>query len=419
MSDPDSGLIPTADKISRLEPFKYRDFRLLWFGAMFSFFGSWIQSVAQGWLVYDLTRDEQKLVFVAFAGMLPVSLVGPLAGALVDRFDKRKTLVACQSVFGINALLLAYFIYSRQVEYWHILVVAVLNGFASALEMPTRQSLISAVVPKPVLSTAVPLQALTFNLSRVMGPAIGGILLKSFGAFSCYLANGLSYLGLIVAVLVMRADLSASKAEPQPIYDLLTEGLHYTFREARLRMLFLMETTVSVFGLAYIPLIPAFAEEVLKLGKDLGQIYVAIGVGSISGLLTIIYISQKPWKSVIVRLAMTSIGVALVALSFAKTREVAYPLFAVLGFSTVVQFNTTNTLFQLIAPPNLRGRALAMHIWALSGSAPIALPLFGWLAHQFSVGMAVLVGGTAVVLGATFGWLSKTDLGHDPLTEAN
>lgn len=417
MSDPDSGVATAPEKVSRLEPFKYRDFRLLWFGAMFSFFGSWIQSVAQGWLVYDLTRDEQKLVFVAFAGMLPVSLVGPLAGALVDRLDKRKTLVSCQAVFGINALFLAYAIYSRQVEYWHILVVAVINGFASALEMPTRQSLISAVVPKPVISTAVPLQALTFNLSRVMGPAIGGILLKGFGAFACYFANGLSYLGLIIAVLVMKADLSASKAEPQPIYDLLTEGLHYTFRESRLRMLFLMETTVSVFGLAYIPLIPAFAEEVLRLGKDLGQIYVAIGIGSISGLLTIIYISQKPWKSVIVRLAMTSIGIALIGLSFAKTREVAYPLFSVLGFSTVVQFNTTNTLFQLIAPPNLRGRALAMHIWALSGSAPIALPLFGWLAHQFSVAIAVLVGGTAVVLGATAGWLSKTDLGHDPLTE--
>lgn len=394
-----------------LRAFRHRDFRLLWTGAFVSFTGSWIQNVAQGWLVYDLTRSEAKLAFVTFCGMAPVALFGIFAGTLADTLNRRVVLCTAQATFGLAALLLAYASWAGFIEYWHIVVVACVLGLVSAIEIPTRQSILSSVVPEEDLPAAVPVNALTFNSARLVGPAIGGFLLAKFGVPTCYLINGVSYLAIILAVAGIRADLRAKPREPEPIADLLLAGMRYTFHDIRLKTLFLMEATVSFFGLFYIALMPAITREMLGLGKTgLGNAMTSMGVGAVLGLLSVARFSHLPIKALLTRSAMTVIGLCLLGLSFVRTEWLAFPLLAVLGGAGVVQFNTTNTLFQLLSPAHLRGRVIAMHVWALSGLSPFGALLFGWLASTAGLQNALATGGACVMGGAALAWVYRSRL---------
>ncbi|KAA0240036.1 MAG: MFS transporter [Armatimonadetes bacterium] len=388
--------------------FRHRDFRLLWSGALFSFVGSWVQNVAQSWLIYELTHSEALLGLVAFCQSAPVSLLGPIAGALADMFDKRKVLVGCQLGFAAGALYLAAAVYWGFIEYWHILIVATFSGLIATIEQPTRQTTVSRVVPQEELPSALPLQALTFNLARVVGPAIGGILLASFGAQLCYLINGLSYTALILAVLAIRSDLSASQREPQPVLDLLTEGVKYVFSHPRLKLLFLMETIVAVFGLPYIALMPAIAKDMLGLdARGLGISMSMIGLGAVTSLFLLAHFTGAKQRPLIVRYAMTAMGLGVLALSFATNPWLGYPTLFLVGMAAVAQFNSTNVLFQVIAPERLRGRVLSMHIWALAGFGPMGTLLFGYIANRFSIPLSLQIGGAIVVLGAIWGWASQ------------
>ena len=394
-----------------LRAFRIPDFRLLWTGAFLSFMGTWIQSVAQGWLVYDITRDESKLAWVSFCGMIPMALLGPITGSFIDTWNRRRILVASQIIYGVNALFLASAVYFHFVSYWLIIGVALCNGVVNCFETPTRQSLVGSIVPPEDIPAAVPVNAMTFNLSRVIGPAVGGVLLAWFGAQLCYFLNGLSYLALVFAVLGIRADISAKSARKEPIRDLVMEGLKYTFRDDRLRTLFFMECTTSMFGLSYMALMPAIAKTMLGLDKKgLGMAMTFIGFGTMTGLLLLMAYSSKPIKSLLVRTAMTTFSISLIALSFARSPWIAFPLLSLTGGSAVMQFNLTNTMFQMIAPDHLRGRVITMHIWALSGAGPLLLPFFGWLARQAGLPIALQVAGFVVLGGAILAWMHRDRL---------
>ncbi|HZH97528.1 MAG TPA: MFS transporter, partial [Fimbriimonadaceae bacterium] len=365
-----------------MRAFQHRDFRLLWIGAFLSFVGSWIQNVAQGWLVYELTHDKAKLAIVTFCQMAPVSVFGPFAGAFADTFNKRKLLVFAQSVFALGAIYLMLATHYGFVRYEHILVVALIFGLTGCIEMPARQSVVSNVVPPEDLAAAIPLNAMTFNVARIIGPAIGGFLVYRFGPSICYGINGFSYIAIILSVLVIKTDLSAVRRAAQPIGDLLFEGMKYTFQDRRLRMLFTMEATMSTFGLFYLSQMPAIATEMLRLDqRGYGFAMTTVGFGAIAGLLLNTVLSHRELKAKIVLTAMTVSGVTLLALGFTRMPIFAFPLLAIIGMSAIMQFNTTNTLFQTLSPEHLRGRVLAMHIYAISGVGPFGILFFGWLAE--------------------------------------
>lgn len=364
------------------------DFRLLWIGAFVSFTGSWVQNVAQGHFVYDLTRDESKLAFVTFCNSFPVFILGLVAGSLVDTMDRRKLLVAAQIVFSLGSLYLAAATFYGFVQYWHLPVVAAILGSVACFEMPARQSIVSKVVPPEDLASAVPIQAMTFNTARIIGPAIGGLLLSRFGVAACYLVNGLTFLVMIRNVLAIRTDLRSPKTEPQPVKDLVLEGTRFTWRDRRLRALFLLESLTAIFGIAYIPLMAAFVREELGMATEvaakqvLANCYTSVGLGALFGLVLIANFNEPRHRPFAIRFSMGSIAAGLCALSFARTPEEAYPWLALVGMSTIMQFNTTNALFQLLSPDRLRGRVLAMHIWALNGLSPLGVMLLGWLAAE-------------------------------------
>jgi MFS family permease len=391
--------------------FGYRDFRLLWTGAFLSFIGSWTQTVAQGYLVYQLTKSTYLLGLVSFFSMLPVTIVGPLAGSLTDTLDKRKLLVITQSVFATGALFLAAATYYGFVQYWHIVVTALVLGTVSAIEMPTRQSIVGRVVPQEDLPTAIPINALTFNLARLVGPVIGGILLTAIGPEACYLVNGLSFSALIFAGLAIKADLRATAREPQPIWDLVTEGALYTFRDVRLRTLFILEAIVSMFGLFYLTQMPAIAADILHVGKSgLASAYTVVGIGSIAALAAVMMLADRPIKALLIRVAMSVMAICLMLVGLTQNLWLAYVLFAAMGMCAVTQFNLTNTLFQTLSPERLRGRVLAMHVWALSGLGPFGVFFFGYLAQKVGLPIALQVGGACVGIGALYGWIFRQGL---------
>jgi len=390
-------------------------------GAFISFTGSWVQIVAQGYFVYQLTNEESKLALVNFANSMPVFVLGFIAGSLADSFDKKKVLIACQALFAVCSGLLATLTYRGEAQYWHVLAVSFFLGIVACVEMPTRQSVVSRVVPMEQLAAAVPINALTFNAARIVGPAIGGALLAKFGVSACYLLNSMTFFGLIAAVAAIRTPLKPEKRAPQPIKDLVFEGALYTLRESRLKLLLTLESITAVFGIAYVTLIPAFVVQAFGYANNdsvaakvaIGQAYTSMGAGAIVGLLVAIRVSDSPRRGRSILIAMVCLCLAMVGMSLAKTPWLAYLCIAVAGGSTLTQFNTTNALFQILSPERLRGRVLSMHIWALNGLSPFGIVFLGWLATQSratplpilgsGVEAALRLGSVFVGLGAAYG----------------
>jgi MFS family permease len=390
--------------------YRHRDFRLLWSGAFLSFIGSWIQTVGQGYLVYELTGSKADLAAVSFAASLPVMIIGPFAGAVVDTINRKRLLIACQIALACTALFLSAATHYKFVQYWHILAAALVVGFVGAFEMPTRQSVVSRVVPPEDLAAAIPLNALTFNMARLVGPALGGVLLATIGVSANYLANGLSYFAIVATVLAIRADLHTTGGDRGPIQDLVREGMLYTFRDRTLRTLFLLEAAVSAFAIFYIALMPAIAKSMLGLGRQgLGFCYTSIGVGSVCSLLLMSVMSGRS-RALVLKADMTAMGLLLIALAGTHYPPIAFVLFALMGFCAVAHFNTTNTLFQLLSPDRLRGRVLSMHVWALAGLSPIGTIFFGWLADATSLETALHAGGTCTLAAAAYAWVYKEGL---------
>lgn len=423
-----------------MRAFQHRDFRYLWFGAFLSFVGSWVQNFGERWLVEELTGNVAKLSFIAFCGSAPVAVLGPFVGALADAFDKKVVLNIAQILFAAGALFLGAVCILQVVQYWELVAVALLFGVVGAFEGPTRQSVVGRVVPPEDLAQAVPLNAMTFNVARLIGPMFAAIIIAIFartlgpkvGSGICYTLNGLSYLALIWAVLAIRSNLKPQARKVQPVGDLIVEGMMYTFRDLRFRTLFIMEVIASACGMFYIAVMPAFTKEILHLGPiGFGAAYTVVGAGAISGLLMLTMLADRPVKSFMVRVGMFALGLSIFLMGFSNTWWESFPLFAVIGASVIVQFNTTNTLFQLLSPDRLRGRVLAMHQWAIGGLGPFGTLFFGWFAettktpHKVSVGstfislpvgglpLALKVGGTCILLGAIWGAFRVRSLAKD------
>lgn len=399
--------------------FRHRDFRVMWLSAFLSFVGSWVQIVAEGYLVFQLTHRNDALGWVSACGALPVTVLAPFAGVISDTMDRRKVLIFTQSVFAAGALYLAAATFFGFVQYWQILVVATILGIVNAIDMPTRQAIISRVVPPEDLPAAIPINAMTFNMARLIGPAIGGALNTAVGPGACYFVNGLSFLALILAALTIRSDLRALKREAQPILDLVTEGFLYTVRDKRLKALFLLESAISMFGLFYMSQMAAVVEQLIHPGAtekvikaSLAVCYTSVAVGSMSALFFVTWVSHLPAKRYVLRVAATAVGAGLLLLSRVNAPWTFYLVFALMGLGTISIFNTCNALFQTLSPDRLRGRVLSMHIWALSGVGPIGTIAYGYLADWYGLRFTFVLSGSLVMLTALVAWLSHSGIGQ-------
>lgn len=395
-------------KVSIFRALRHRDFFLLWIGGLFSFTGSQVQNVAQGYWVYEQTGSEAKLAMVMFAFTLPIMLLAPFSGVIADTFNRRSILATTMIVNALGAFSLGVAFFMGALTYEHILVVSAIQGIMQTAEGPTRQSVVRTIVGDEDLPAAVPAMSMTFNIARIVGPAIGGLIAASFDVGICFVVNAVSFSALIAAVFAIRTNLEPMQRRSGSTFGLVKEGWLYVLRHSHLKVLFLMESATSIFALFYMSLMPAIAKSMLDLDeRGLGLAMSFIGGGALLGLLVLAGISHRPFKPLITRLAMTSAGVGLVCLGFMdeSLRWLAFPLFSLMGASTIMQFNTTNTLFQLMSPDKLRGRVIALHLWALAGLSPIGIFFFGWLAESASLNFALWTGGALMLLSSIAAWI--------------
>jgi MFS family permease len=376
-------------------------FRRYWVGAFLSFVGSWIQNVAQSWLVYELTRSEFLLGVVGFASGVPMLFLAPIGGALADRWNRRNILLITQSLFALSAFVLAALTYAGAIRYEYIVALALLNGLVLTVDLPTRQSLVAHLVPRADLANGIALNAAAFHTARILGPAIGGLLLEWVGAAPCFLVNALSFSAILLALLSLRIQPSTDGRAPTGILQSLREGVAFVRARRGLMLLWLNVLVLSTFGLSYLVLLPVFAAEVLQVGKTgLGQLYTVAGIGSLAGLLLTARLSGEVPRGGLVILAAN--GFAWSAIGFALTTHplLAKGLLMLAGMFGVMQLVSTNTALQTAAPDYLRGRVVSLHTWAINAPAPFASLLIGKLAQLWGAPTAVAVSTSVCALFA-------------------
>mgnify|MGYP003877137739 FL=1 len=376
-------------------------FRRYWVGAFLSFVGSWIQNVAQSWLVYELTRSEFLLGVVGFASGVPMLFLAPIGGALADRWNRRNILLITQSLFALSALALAVLTYAGAIRYEYIVALALLNGLVLTVDLPTRQSLVAHLVPRADLANGIALNAAAFHTARILGPAIGGLLLEWVGAAPCFLVNALSFSAILLALLSLRIQPSTDGRAPTGILQSLREGVAFVRARRGLMLLWLNVLVLSTFGLSYLVLLPVFAAEVLQVGKTgLGQLYTVAGIGSLAGLLLTARLSGEVPRGWLVILAANGFAWSVIGFALTTHPLLAKGLLMLAGMFGVMQLVSTNTALQTAAPDYLRGRVVSLHTWAINAPAPFASLLIGKLAQLWGAPTAVVVSTSVCALFA-------------------
>ena len=379
-----------------------RNYRLFFFGQGISLVGIWLTRVATGWLVYRLTHSALLLGVVAFASLIPSFLLGPLAGVLADRWDRRRILIVTQIGLMFQVLALAYLAFTQQIVVWHILVLSVIQGIINAFDIPARQTFVVDMVDKKEdLGNAIALNSSMFNGARMAGPVLAGVLIARGGEAMCFFVDGVSYLAVIASLLAMNLRVPDVAKSPGRIWDELKEGFRYVRTSLPIRSILIMVAWGSLMGLSYLVLFPVIAREVLKGGPHtLGFLTSASGLGALSGGL---YLASRKsaldFGKYIVFGAFTG-GIGLVGFAFTKTLVPAS--FCVLGasFGLMVQMASCNTLLQTLVEDDKRGRIMSYYSMAFMGMAPFGGLLVGALANYAGVSEAILVCGVFCLLSS-------------------
>ncbi len=378
----------------------HRNYRLWFFGQTVSLMGTWMQSVAQAFLVYDLTKSEFALGTVSFFGSLPTIFLMVPAGALADRINKRRLLVLTQSAMMILAFIYALLSGINVLRIWHITLLAIGLGFANSFDAPARQSLaVEMVEDRRDLMNAIALNSTIFNLARVIGPTIGGILLAFVGPTWCFTLNGLSFLAVILALFRMRMPLATKQEVSQEkLWKQIKEGLGYIVHQPLIRTIIILVAVASTFGTMYIVLLAAYAADVLHdPERGLGFIQMALGVGALVGSLIVASIgrSQHARKALI----FGSIFFPLAVLAFALTRSLwaALLVLPMVGLGLVTQNATCNTVIQATVPDELRGRVMGVYMLMFFGTAPLSALIAGSLGQTLGVNWAIGIGGAVTL----------------------
>lgn len=396
--------------LERFPALASRDFVLFWVGQFVSLTGTWMQSTTQPYLAYQLTGRPFDLGLIGFAGTLPTLFLALPAGVLIERHDKRKIVMVLQAVMMLQALTLAALTLSGTIRLWHIVVLALVLGIANAVEITARQAMLIELVGKEALPNAIALQATIFNAARVLGPSLVApflIFIEKNGAGWAFLANGISYLFVIGGLFYARTPFKeAGQAKPQKLLEGLREGQRYIFSTASISMLILMATTVGMIGFPFVQQIPAFARDVLAQAGDTdaavaarnSAMYTFQGFGAL--VAAVILAAYNPRrKGWLLTFGQAAFIFSLIGLGLTRSAPLALGLMVFLGWGTVTQLATMNTLIQLQVPNELRGRVFSVYLWALQGIAPFGSILVGAMAQAWGVSAAAAACG-ALALAA-------------------
>lgn len=364
--------------------------------------GTWMQQIAMSWLVYKLTNSVLLLATVTFTAQIPILLATPFMSVFVDRFNRHKILLVTQTLSALQALLLAWLTLSGLVEVWHLIALSLFIGLINALDNPTRQAFYPSLVPKENLSNAIALNSAVINGSRLFGPAIGGVLIGLISEGICFLFNGISYLGVIIALLVMKLPSQQARYKQQHLLYDLKEGFQYVSHHLPIRTLLTLMTVISFFGLPLITFLPAYVKDILGGGSELlGILLSCIGVGSFSAA---IYLAAR--KSVaglpkVIMLAALILGCTLLLLSFIEIPWMAAVVCIPAGYSIIITVASINTLLQTLSDEDKRGRVMGYLAMTFTGIAPIGSMILGFIEKYTGLPVIILISGIACLLAGS------------------
>jgi MFS family permease len=382
--------------------FAVRNYRIYWTGFTISLVGSWMQTLAQSWLVWDLTRSAFWLGMVGALSQLPSLILGSIGGVLVDRTVKRRLLIITQSGLALTAMALAVVTLSGVVRVEHVVVIAAITGIFTAMDTPARLSFVSEIVGKEYLANAIALNSTTFNAARLVGPSIAGLLIPIIGTGGCFLVNSLSFGAMILALMMMR-DL------PAPVYDTSTsvvaqwrEAFRYVMRARVPRALILNVIVFSAFGYSYVVLMPVFADVILESGvRGMGAMMGAVGVGALAGGIWQAALSSKARRGRVVIFGAFTLCVALLLFSFSRSLWLSILILPLVGLASISMLASTNTLLQTLAPDHLRGRVLGFYTTAFMGIMPIGSMIVGAVAAEYGAPHTIAAGAVVCLIVAS------------------
>jgi MFS family permease len=379
---------------------RHRDYRLWWFGQMVSLVGTWIQFVAQNWLVYRLTGSPAMLGLVNFVGLVPTLPLSLWAGSLADRFDKRRIVIIAQIMLFVQAAILAALTVTGVVRVWHVMVMAFVFGVARALDVPARQSFVIEMVGKEDLTNAIALNSTIFNIARTAGPAVAGLLVMAIGEGLAFVVNAVSFLPVIGALLMMRTSSIRRKPRSSAGRQIVA-GLRYAGRNQYVWLIMSLVGVSAFFVMPYSVLMPVFAKEVFGGGADVyGYLLTFAGVGALAGALTVASLGPRSRRGLLLSAANAAFAALVFSFTFVRTFWLAAAVLAAVGFCFVVQNSLANTLIQVNVPDRLRGRIMSIYFLVFMGAMRLGSLQAGYVARYVNVQAALLIGASASLLWA-------------------
>ena len=399
---------PPARRPSYAQVFRHRNYRLFFAGQLLSLMGSWMQTIGQAWLVYKLTGSPLALGLIGFLQQGPIFFFSVLGGTIADRVDRRKLIVVTQAAFLLQAVTLAALAFTGTVELWHVAALALFFGLMNAIDVPTRQSFTVELVGREDLQSAIALNAIMFNLARVVGPAVAGVTIAAAGEAWCFAINGFSYLAVLTSLALMRtAPFVAAAGRQRPLQDLV-EGFRYVVAHREIRTALLALAVSSFAGGPYLTMMPVFAQEVLGAGADgYGVLMTTVGAGALCGALVMgrlraDILAQAPSA------AAVGFGLFLVAFSFTSSFPLAVVLILPTAFCLMLQGSATNIIVQMKFEDRMRGRVMAYYTMSFLGMMPFGALAAGAVADRIGVPLTLTCGGIVCTLGGMLAlWLRR------------
>ena len=400
---PKDSISPAALPASRLaatfRALRHRNFQLFFTGQLISLIGTWMDSVAESWLMYRLTGSSLKLGLVGFAGQFPVFLLGPLGGAIADRLDRRRVIIVTQCTSMVLAFITAGLTISGRIQVYQLFILATLFGVVNAVDIPTRQAFVVDMVGKEDLMNAIALNSSMVNGARIVGPAVAGILVASIGEGWCFFANGTSYIAVITGLLLMRVAGGGARLRTSALKQ-VTDGFRFVAHTPPIRALLLLLGLMSLMGMPYAVLMPIFAAQILHSGaRGLGLLMGATGTGALIGALTLATRRGLRGLGSWVAAASSAFGCFLIAFSFSRHFWLSVAFLVPTGFCFMVQMASSNTLIQAMVPDELRGRVMSVYSMMFMGMAPFGALTAGAVAHHLGAPLTVALGGAVCVIG--------------------
>lgn len=371
---------------------KYPNYKLWFWGQMISMLGTWMQVTAQGFLIYDLTHSPAYLGYVGFASGLPTWIFMLYGGVIADRISKRKVLMITQSIMMFLAAVLAGLSFSGMVQPWHIIILAFLLGTANAFDAPSRVSFVNELVDKPDLTNAIALNSTMFNTATATGPAIAGITYAIAGPAWCFTINALSFIGVLIALKKMKIKERIIPVSGRSAFEDIKEGLKYIAKHPVVRILILLVASMSLFGLSFATLLPAWSVKILHGDSATnGFLQSARGAGALASALFIASLGRFNYKGRLLTIGSIAFPVLMLLFSFVTIVPLSLVVMLATGSALILTMNTANSLVQTLVPDKLRGRVMGVYTLTFFGLFPLGALLMGVLAEHFGEAETILI----------------------------